>query len=253
MIPEQFRLIATSAALVRTVGPAAAIWVGNAISAQDWSNKEHGEEWWWATKAEIEERTGLSDEMQESARRRLRDLGILKERRGIMKRGAALATIWYLIDYAVLAAIVPQDQRQSIAGNPGKRTPGNPVNDHTSLNASLNTKKRHVFDAAEFDSLIPLDFQTEPFVEAWHLWVKDRKDRRRPVTELGAKGSLAKLAKEAKNPRTAEAWIKHAIVMGWQGIYAPTGVSAPPPSAPAYQEPAPQPFTAEEMALVNRL
>ena len=62
MIPDQFRLIATSAPLVRAAGPAAAIWIGNAIAAQDWSEKECKESWWWATKAEIGERTGLSDD-----------------------------------------------------------------------------------------------------------------------------------------------------------------------------------------------
>ena len=52
MIPDQFRLIATSAPLVRAAGPAAAIWIGNAIAAQDWSEKECKESWWWATKAD---------------------------------------------------------------------------------------------------------------------------------------------------------------------------------------------------------
>ena len=142
MIPDQFRLIATSAPLVRAAGPAAAIWIGNAISAQDWSEKECKESWWWATKAEIEARTGLSDEMQETARRRLRDLGVLEERRGVLSRGASLATIWYRLDMEKLSAIVYREPRQSNPGEHGNRIPANPVNDHTSLTSSLTSEEQ---------------------------------------------------------------------------------------------------------------
>lgn len=142
MIPDQFRLIATSAPLVRAAGPSAAIWIGNAISAQDWSEKACNESWWWATKVEIEERTGLSDEMQETARKRLRDLGVLEERRGVLTRGASLATIWYRLDMEKLSAIVYRESRQSNTGLPGKRMPMNPANDHTSLTSSLTSEQQ---------------------------------------------------------------------------------------------------------------
>ena len=142
MIPDQFRLIATSAPLVRAAGPAAAIWIGNAIAAQDWSEKECKESWWWATKAEIGERTGLSDEMQETARRRLRDLGVLEERQGVLSRGASLATIWYRLDMEKLSAIVYRDSRQSNPGVPGNRIPATPATDHTSLTSSLTSEEQ---------------------------------------------------------------------------------------------------------------
>jgi len=246
LIPDQFRLIATSAALVRAAGPAAAIWIGNAIAAQDWSEKENKESWWWATKSEIEERTGLSDEMQETARRRLRDLGVLEEKRGILRRGATLATIWYRIEWSKLSAIVCREPRQSNADEPGKRAPETPANDHASLTPSLTAeeqhpptpqggkeRKRRAFDPTEFDTLIPLQFATIEFAAAWRTWVQDRKDRKKPMTEKAAEFTLKRLAREAVEPTTAIAWIHNAIEKGWQGIYQPQGFQTAQGKPPA--------------------
>ena len=259
MIPEQFRLIATSAALVRAAGPAAALWVGNAIAAQDWSEKEHKEPWWWATKAEIEERTGLSDEMQETARRRLRDLGVLEEKRGLLRRGASLATIWYRIDMAALSAIVYRESRQSKADEPGNRAPGIPANDHASLTPSSTTEEQHPptpqrgkrsrvrreskeISVEAFDAEIPLHFQTEAFLEAWHAYVgmrerKHREERAKPLTPLAAGNALKMLEREAKDPTVAIPWIQRSIDNSWTGIFpdriAPKpGFNGPPGRSP---------------------
>lgn len=244
MIPDQFRLIATSAALVRAAGPAAALWVGNAISAQDWSQKEHKEPWWWATKAEIEERTGLSDEMQETARRRLRDLGVLEERRGVLRRGASLATIWYRIDMAALSAIVCRESRQSNADRPGNRAPEIPANDHASLTASSTTEEQHpptpqggkerkrkAFDPSEFDALIPIDFRVPAFLAAWHAWMEERHRKRNDISERGAELQLRKLAQGARTPAAAVEWINESIQNGWTGIFQPR--SSVPARGPA--------------------
>lgn len=265
MIPEQFRLIATSAALVRAAGPAGAIWVGNAISAQEWSSKEHPDDagWWHATKAEIEERTGLSDEMQETARRRLRDAGVLEERRGVLKRGASLATIWYRLDLARLSAIVYRETRQTDAGNPGKRAPENPANDHTSGNTSENTslkqppkppkggrgRERKPFDPGEFDHLIPVELaRSGEFVEAWHTWMADRRERKQAVTEAAALLQLKRLNTEAGSPEAAVGWIRNAIEKGWRGLYRPTESSPTRarPNSPTFR-------TAADKALANQL
>lgn len=261
MIPEQFRLIATSAALVRAAGPAAALWVGNAIAAQDWSEKENKESWWWATKSEIEERTGLSDEMQETARRRLRDLGVLEERRGILRRGASLATIWYRIDWSKLSAIVCREPRQSNADEPGNRAPETPANDHASLTPSLTAEEQHPptpqggrkrsrvpLDSSMFDSLIPIDFQTPEFLEAWHLYVEDRHQRRKTVTDKSAELQIRALVKDAGTPATAAKWIKHSIAQGWTGIFPPK--SDAPPRGP---RPGPSFRTTADTALADQL
>jgi len=184
MIPDQFRLIATSAAMVRTAGPAAAIWLGNAIAAQDWSEKECKESWWWATKAEIGERTGLSDEMQETARRRLRDLGVLTERKGVLSRGASLATIWYRLDMEKLAAIVYRESRQSNPGVPGNRIPATPATDHTSLTSSLTSEEQPPV-SPRGDSP-----QVSEVVEIWNETVKATESRL-PLARLTGKRTTA--------------------------------------------------------------
>lgn len=184
MIPDQFRLIATSAAMVRTAGPAAAIWLGNAIAAQDWSEKECKESWWWATKAEIGKRTGLSDEMQETARRRLRDLGVLEERQGVLLRGASLATIWYRLDMEKLSAIVYRDSRQSNPGVPGNRIPATPATDHTSLTSSLTSEEQPPV-SPKGDSP-----QVAEVVEIWNETVKATESRL-PLARLTGKRTTA--------------------------------------------------------------
>ncbi len=140
MIPDNFRLIATSAAIVRAFGPAAAIWLGNAISSQDWSISEHRDPWWWARKSDIEDRTGLSDEIQETSRKRLREAGILHEKRGLVKRGASLATIWYCIDFDALQAVIEsRPARRSSTENPLARLPVSAAGDPYASVASSST------------------------------------------------------------------------------------------------------------------
>ena len=139
MIPEHMRLISTSAKIVKMVGPSAAIWLGHAINAQSWVEMSYKESWWYATKVDIEERTGLSAEMQETARKKLRELGILEERRGMLRRGAALATIWYRVDVARLEELCGGESRRSTAGHPGAPLPVAPANDHTLYTSLLTT------------------------------------------------------------------------------------------------------------------
>ena len=57
-------------------------------------------------------------------------------------------------------------------------------------------------------------------VDIWATWVKDRIDRKKPVTEAGAKlqlRSLEKLRGEGHDPVLV---IEHAIEKSWQGLYA---------------------------------
>lgn len=139
MIPDHMRLICTSAKIVKKLGPSCAIWLGHAISAQDWVEMSYKESWWYATKVDLEERTGLSAEQQETARKKLREFGILRERRGILRRGASLATIWYTIDTARLEEICGGEGRLTSADRSGGQSPDAPANDHTSLTSSKTT------------------------------------------------------------------------------------------------------------------
>lgn len=141
MIPNRFRLIAVSADIVRSLGADAAIWLGNAISSQDLSLSWYNDAWWYGTKVHIEKQTGLSDERQETARRKLCELGILEEKRGILKRGASLATIWYTVNFEVLESVVCRRERRSKPGQFSRRSPSEPVADHTSVTSSVTSEQ----------------------------------------------------------------------------------------------------------------
>lgn len=138
-IPE-LKLIAISAPIVRLFGPAGAIWLGNALQARRWSILNCKDDWFWSSKESIEDQTGLTNEQQETARRKLRDANVLEERRGRLERGASLASIWYRVNLRVLRRVVAandcRETRQTNAEDPGERMPDFPVNDHTTSTAS---------------------------------------------------------------------------------------------------------------------
>lgn len=64
---------------------------------------------------------------------------------------------------------------------------------------------------------IPIMLITAEFPKAWEAWLKDRKDRRKPVTEQAAKMQLAKC--EAMGSPRAVAAIYNSIEKGYQSIF----------------------------------
>jgi NAD-dependent oxidoreductase involved in siderophore biosynthesis len=71
--------------------------------------------------------------------------------------------------------------------------------------------------------LVALPFPTEAFKSAWADWTTHRVEKRKPITPLSAKKSLADLA--AIGEARAIAAIHHSIANGWQGIFEPTGAA----------------------------
>lgn len=57
--------------------------------------------------------------------------------------------------------------------------------------------------------------------EAWAQWCKDRKQRRKPITELAAKQQLKKLEEYRNDGYKPEEVIAHSIASGYQGLYPP--------------------------------
>ncbi|MBK8772403.1 MAG: hypothetical protein IPM06_18550 [Rhizobiales bacterium] len=196
MIPSKFRLIAVSADIVRSFGSDAAIWLGSAISSQDLSNNWYKESWWYCTKDQMEKQTGLTNERQESARRKLREVGVLEERRGILKRGASLATIWYSINFQVLEALVCRPESDSIAAADGGRLPSGTANDHTSVTSSVTSEEQSAAtrsnvsegktvsspeqqptpvkaEARQRQRKAPTSLPAAPTIEEWHAYAKE--------------------------------------------------------------------------------
>ena len=57
-------------------------------------------------------------------------------------------------------------------------------------------------------------------VEAWGMWVRDRADRKKPVTNAAAKLHLRKLETLRAGGHDPVLVIENAIENGWQGLYA---------------------------------
>lgn len=68
-----------------------------------------------------------------------------------------------------------------------------------------------------FDGIIQTSLKTDKFLAAWHLWIKDRRARRKPVTCHAAAMQLKKL--EAMGEAKAVEAIETAIERGWTGLF----------------------------------
>ncbi|MBC8949344.1 hypothetical protein [Xenorhabdus sp. TS4] len=121
-----------------------------------------GDEWFYKTQAEWEEETGLSRTEQETARKKLRQLGILKE-----KKAGLPAKIFFSVDFDVLYQILedatkdagilqPREQEscEQDCGKPANSTAGNPqpnTETTTETTTEINTqpaaaKSRYAFE-----------------------------------------------------------------------------------------------------------
>ncbi|GGX11277.1 helix-turn-helix domain-containing protein [Pigmentiphaga litoralis] len=91
-------------------------------------------------------------------------------------------------------------------------------NRHRTINESSvpqGAKSRTGFDAAgiELPDWLPR--------EAWTTWAKDRKDRRKPITETAAGLQIKQLADFMRAGHSPADVIEHTISRGWTGLVAP--------------------------------
>ncbi len=96
----------------------------------------------------------------------------------------------------------------AVAGDPRKSGTHN-------LKKKENQGKKAKFDATAID--LP------PWLpkELWLRWVKDRKQRGKPITEDAAELQLKQLERHRDEGNTPKAVIEHSIAGGFQGLYAP--------------------------------
>lgn len=101
------------------------------------------------------------------------------------------------------------------------------------LHLRESNKAKAPFSSSMFDHMIPARFSLSGrFIDAWHSWVEDRKARRKPITEAGARTQLGKLEREAGSPESACLWIENSIASGYQGLFPPSDRKQPQPSQP---------------------
>jgi hypothetical protein len=186
-------------ALARLVGDVAGAVFLSAIASYQ---GEIGEEQWWnRTSAQWEADTGLSLAQQTRIRERLRSLGVLEERPGVGQVPLSRVNVSRL-----MSLVAPQ---------PSAAAP-------LAAGASAETEKKRSGFVPE-DAILPFGLQHAEFEAAWRDWCKDRRERRRPLTQLAVKMQLAQLDGIA----TRHGWqaaveaVRKSIERGWQTFYEP--------------------------------
>lgn len=104
-----------------------------------WNDKGNSNDGWiWKTQAEMEDETGLTRSEQETARRILKEKGILQEdRRGVPAR------MWYLIDWDVLTNLIDEYEQSRLreSSNLDCDKPANYSEITTKTTSEINNKK----------------------------------------------------------------------------------------------------------------
>jgi len=95
----------------------------------------------------------------------------------------------------------------------GSQTNQEPITNNQYKEPPNPRKRGNAFDASAID--LP-DWLNET---DWHDWVKDRKDRRKPITEQGAKKQIAQLDAYRRQGHSPHEVIANSIAGGYTGLF----------------------------------
>lgn len=200
-----------------------------------WTGKETSEFGIFKTTEEIESETGLTYEEQLTARKKLKQAGVLKETNKRLEH-----RIYYQIDTDRLDGMLSQPIDKSPNGeNPFRETgkaqlakeekpkppardsltggQGIPHFDHTEITTEITTEKRT--RKAAKSSVI--DFSAFPMAvspEIWDDYLKHRKAKRAPITQTVVNMLGKELRKAAASGWSVDDALSEAMAAGWQGF-----------------------------------
>ncbi len=200
-----------------------------------WTGKETSEFGIFKTTEEIESETGLTYEEQLTARKKLKQAGVLKETNKRLEH-----RIYYQIDTDRLDGMLSQPIDKSPNGeNPFRETgkaqlakeekpkppardsltggQGIPHFDHTEITTEITTEKRT--RKAAKSSVI--DFSAFPMAvspEIWDDYLKHRKAKRAPITQTVVNMLSKELRKAAASGWSVDDALSEAMAAGWQGF-----------------------------------
>lgn len=182
-----------------------------------WAESKLWEEF-YKTQVEWEQETGMSRTEQESARAKLRDLGLIHERYDRLAH-----RMYYRVDRdrldALLEASIPECR------NPAVGSAGIPQ----SFNKAEITSESSAREAESF----PAELQTEEFKSAWAEWRKHLREKGKGISD-SQRAQLFRTAIPTGAPQAA-AIIRENIARGYTRIIWDLKIEkAPPPkTAPA--------------------
>ncbi|WP_145586247.1 DNA-binding protein [Yersinia rochesterensis] len=200
-----------------------------------WTGKETSEFGIFKTTEEIESETGLTYEEQLTARKKLKQTGVLKETNKRLEH-----RIYYQIDTDRLDGMLSQPIDNSPNGESPFRETGKPqlANeekpkppardsltggqgiphfDHTEITTETTSEKR-TRKAAKSSAI---DFSAFPMAvspEIWDDYLKHRKAKRAPITQTVVNMLGKELNKAAAAGWSVDDALSEAMVAGWQGF-----------------------------------
>lgn len=160
---------------------------------------EEQDGWRSVTMSEVQIGTGLTVKEQASARKQLVEAGLIEE-------------FYARLEHKIKIRFL------TVSGNghlPKEQMAILPNSKSIKDKEIIREDKKSIY---EFDVPLSLSSSSE-FMEAWYLWLKDRRERKKPVTSAAASMQLRKL--EAMGPARAVDAIEASISNGWQGIFEP--------------------------------
>ncbi|HDL7734740.1 hypothetical protein [Yersinia enterocolitica] len=200
-----------------------------------WTGKETSEFGIFKTTEEIESETGLTYEEQLTARKKLKQAGVLKETNKRLEH-----RIYYQIDTDRLDGMLSQPIDKSPNGESPFRETGKPqlANeekpkppardsltggqgiphfDHTEITTEITTEKR-TRKAAKSSAV---DFTAFPMAvssEIWDDYLKHRKAKRAPMTQTVVNMLGKELSKAVAAGWSVDDALSEAMAAGWQGL-----------------------------------
>lgn len=192
-----------------------------------WADKgsihQDGKVWFYKTRAEWFEETFLKRDEQETARKKLRAIGVLEE-----KLTGVPAKLYYHVNFSVLEEIIFQqssmrESNQPVGGNPTNCMEGIPptitenttetttdIKDITPLPKKVTNKSDGKLDLSRF--------QEQPSEEVWKDFIIHRKNLRAKLTQT-AVNALAKQVNIAnQHGYTTDDVLSQIQVNGWRGF-----------------------------------
>ncbi|CQI96054.1 hypothetical protein B4900_11435 [Yersinia rohdei] len=200
-----------------------------------WTGKETSEFGIFKTTEEIESETGLTYEEQLTARKKLKQAGVLKETNKRLEH-----RIYYQIDTERLDGMLSQPIDKSPNGeNPFRETgktqlanegkPQSPARDsltggqgiphfvHTEITTEITTEKR-TRNTAKNSAIDFTAFPMAVSTDIWDDYLQHRKAKRAPITQTVVNMLAKELSKAAAAGWSADDALSEAMAAGWQGF-----------------------------------
>ncbi|MCT8547923.1 DNA replication protein [Glaesserella parasuis] len=201
-------------------GVTAAILFGQLFFWQDKTSNPLGV---YKTQAELEQETGLSRREQETARKKLVELGILVETHKRLEH-----RIYFKLDLVKFDALMDDIREEAKPPFVNTENTSENTNNNTSLTGSINAREKKSADLILLESFGITEQLAKDFIV-------HRKSFKAPITETALKG-FQREADKAKIP--IQQAIAISIERGWRGFNASwdwqnDGVSAKNPQNPS--------------------